>query len=301
MAVNKNPRSKVTEYSGSPNEIVVISGKGGTGKTSITASIIPYLENAVIADCDVDAPDLHILMQPQVTSTEHFVGTQKAVPDQDKCINCGKCFDNCKFHAISESIVFNPMKCEGCGVCELVCPVNAVIMQDTIVGDLYIGKTLYGPMVHARLIPGEETSGKLVSRVRNSAKKTAEENGCKTVLIDGSPGIGCNVISSITGAGTVIIVTEPTMSGLHDLNRVLDVTEKFSGKSYVVINKYNLSPHMCASIEKESEKRGAPVILKLPFNRNMVKAITEKRIPSLAEKDFFEKAKWNDFINIIKN
>jgi MinD superfamily P-loop ATPase len=283
------------------NEIVVISGKGGTGKTSLTASIFPYLENSVIADCDVDAPDLHILLQPTTTSSEQFVGLKKAVLDREKCIQCGKCYDNCKFHAISKTIDFDPMKCEGCGVCELVCPVQAVIMKDTVVGNLYKGETIYGPMVHARLIPGEETSGKLVSLVRKNAKSTAEENGCKTVLIDGSPGIGCNVISSITGAATVIIVTEPTMSGLHDLKRVLDVTEKFSGKSYVVINKYDLSPEMCTQIEKESENRGAPVVLKLPFNRNMVKAITDKKIPSLAEKIFFDKSGWNEFIEIIKD
>jgi MinD superfamily P-loop ATPase len=282
------------------NEIVVISGKGGTGKTSLTASIIPFLEKAVIADCDVDAPDLHILMHPEDISSEQFVGTQKAILDRDKCINCGKCYNYCQFNAISESIVFNPMKCEGCGVCEAVCPANAITLEDTVVGDLFHGETLYGPMVHARLIPGEETSGKLVSLVRNKAKKIAEDGGYKTVLIDGSPGIGCNVISSITGANTVIVVTEPTMSGLHDLKRVLDVTEKFSGKSYVVINKYDLSPQMCSDIEKEAEYRGAPVILKLPFSRNMVMAITKKRIPSLAEKGFFQKARWDDFIGILK-
>lgn len=281
------------------NEIVVISGKGGTGKTSITASIIPFLENPVVADCDVDAPDLHILLHPEETNSEKFVGLKKAVVDSSKCIQCGKCFDHCKFGAISKSIVFNSMKCEGCGVCELVCPVNAVTMEDTVVGTLYQGKTIYGPMVRARLIPGEETSGKLVSQVRNKAKKIAEEDGYKTVIIDGSPGIGCNVISSITGADTVIIVTEPTRSGLHDLRRVLDVTEKFSGDSFIVINKYNLSEEMCSNIEEEAKKRHAPVILKLPFSRNMVKAITEKRIPSLADKSFFEKAGWNDFIKVI--
>jgi MinD superfamily P-loop ATPase len=282
------------------NEIVVISGKGGTGKTSITASILPYLENAVVADCDVDAPDLHILLHPVETASNTFIGTKKAKLDAEKCTACMLCYNHCKFNAISEFLVFNPMKCEGCGVCELVCPVNAVILEDTVVGTIYHGDTDYGPMVHARLIPGEETSGKLVSAVRKEAKNIAEEKNFQTVLIDGSPGIGCNVISSITGAGRVIIVTEPTMSGIHDMKRVLDITEKFSGKAYIIINKSDLSEDMSREIEKESERRGAPVVLKLPFYKNMVKAITYKKIPSLAEKDFFSSHGFEEFIRILK-
>ena len=282
------------------HEIVVISGKGGTGKTSITASILPFLEKIVVADCDVDAPDLHILLHPVETASNTFIGTKKAKLDSDKCTGCMLCFNHCRFDAISESIVFNPMKCEGCGVCEFVCPVDAVTLEDTVVGTIFHGETDYGPMVHARLIPGEETSGKLVSAVRNEAKKIAEEKNFQTVLIDGSPGIGCNVISSITGADTVVIVTEPTMSGIHDLKRVLDITEKFSGKAFVVINKCDLSENMSCEIERESEKRGAPVILKLPFYRNMVKAITDKKIPSMAEKNFFSSHGFADFIKMIE-
>ncbi|MDA3812200.1 MAG: ATP-binding protein [Spirochaetaceae bacterium] len=282
------------------NEIVVISGKGGTGKTTLTASIIPFLEKAVLADCDVDAPDLHILLHPEKTSSEEFIGTQKAFVDPEKCINCKKCYNHCKFNAISESIIFNTKRCEGCGVCKLVCPTDGILLKDTVIGTIFFGNTAFAPMVHARLIPGEETSGKLVSRVRNEAKRIAEENNLHTVLIDGSPGIGCNVISSITGAAKVVIVTEPTFSGLHDLQRVFDITEKFSGQVFVVINKYDLSLDMSKKIEIESEKRGAPVVLKLAFNKKMVKAITNKEIPSLAEKEYFKKAGWDNFIQMIQ-
>ncbi len=280
-------------------EIVVISGKGGTGKTTITASIIPFLKNIVIADCDVDAPDLHILLHPVQTGSDQFIGTRKAIIDSSMCIDCKICYQHCKFNAINESIAINPLKCEGCGVCKLVCPIDAITLKDTVVGNIFHGNTSYGPMVHARLIPGEETSGKLVSFVRNEAKKEAIAKGFKTVLIDGSPGIGCNVISSITGAETVIIVTEPTLSGLHDLIRVFDITEKFSGKVFVVINKCNLSEEMCINIQKETESKGIEVILKIPFNKKIVKAITNKKIPSLSDEDFFLSIGWKNFIKRI--
>lgn len=282
------------------HEIVIISGKGGTGKTSLTASLIPWLDKPVVADCDVDAPDLHILTYPVQRSSEEFVGTKKAVLDGDKCIQCGKCVDLCRFGAISPSIEFSRMKCEGCGVCEYVCPAGAVKLEDAVVGTVYRGDTEFGPMVHARLIPGEETSGKLVSKVRSDAQAIATAEGFETVLIDGSPGVGCNVISSITGAAVVVVVTEPTKSGLHDMLRVFDITEKFSGKTYAVINKYDLSEEMSRRIEEEAEKRGVPVVLKVPFNRDMVKAITDKKIPSLAEKEFFERIGWEGFVSLLK-
>ncbi len=278
------------------NEIVIISGKGGTGKTSLTASLVPYLQNIVIADCDVDAPDLHILMGPQNISNQDFSGTQKAVVDLTSCSHCMNCVTSCKFNAISDSIVINSMKCEGCGVCEYICSSGAITMNDTVTGTIYHAETPYGPMVHGKLIPGEETSGKLVSLVRNEAKKKAEEKGFETVLIDGSPGIGCNVISSITGADKVVIVTEPTMSGLHDLIRVFDITDKFSGKVFVVINKSDLSEEMTIKIEQESKNRGSEVLLKIPFDKRMVKAIINKKIPSLAEKELFSEAGFEEFV-----
>lgn len=281
------------------NEIVVISGKGGTGKTTITASLVPFLKDVVIADCDVDAPDLHILLNPQSEREEIFSGSQKARIDLDKCSHCNLCVDHCKFGAISGEPQINLMKCEGCGVCELVCPVGAVSLGDVTTGTVYTGVTAYGPMVHARLIPGEETSGKLVSKVRNDAKKIAADKNKSTVIIDGSPGIGCNVISSITGASKVLIVTEPTLSGLHDLKRVLEVAARFSGKVYVVINKYDLSVEMSDKIEKESEKHKAPVLMKIPFDRKIVKAVTDKAIPSVKEEKFFRQAGWDHLLKEI--
>lgn len=283
------------------DEIIIISGKGGTGKTILTASMIPFLEKTVIADCDVDAPDLHILLNPQIEKTEEFKSTKKATISDLGCTGCGICIEHCKYKAITPAFMVNPMKCEGCGVCEFVCPSNAVSLKDVAVGNIFEGTSQYGPMVHARLIPGEETSGKLVSEVRNRAKRIAEEHKYKRVLIDGSPGIGCNVISSITGAKTVVIITEPTMSGLHDLKRVMDVSEQFSGNTYVVINKFDLSLEMSDQIEKETEKRGHSVILKFPFHKNIVKAVTEKKIPSLAERELFKQARWEKFIDRIKS
>ncbi|MCP4295499.1 MAG: (4Fe-4S)-binding protein, partial [Proteobacteria bacterium] len=201
----------------SVREIVVISGKGGTGKTTFTASLVPFLDNCVIADCDVDAPDIHILLEPEVKKREEFIGTKKGVIDPVLCTQCMSCVQHCKFEAIDDTPEINKIKCEGCGVCEFVCSAGAVTMEDTVVGTIFYSHTFYGSMIHAKLIPGEETSGKLVSKVRTEAKKEAERSGIETVLIDGSPGIGCNVISSITGADTVVIVTEPTLPGLHDL------------------------------------------------------------------------------------
>lgn len=278
------------------NEIVVISGKGGTGKTTITASLVPFLKDVVIADCDVDAPDLHILLDPKDEKSEIFSGSQKARLDEEICTKCGLCSESCRFRAIDETPQINPMKCEGCGVCEYVCPVDAITLHDVTTGTVFTGETSYGPMVHARLVPGEETSGKLVSKVRNEAKKIAVEQGRSTVIIDGSPGIGCNVISSITGASSVLIVTEPTLSGLHDLKRVLDVADRFSGKAYVLINKYDLSVEMTVKIEEEARSRNAQVLMKLPFNKALVQSVTEKTIPSLREKEFFREAGFDRLI-----
>lgn len=201
------------------NEIAIISGKGGTGKTSITASIIPFLENVVIADCDVDAPDLNILLEGELQSSTDFTGFQRPKINYDECIMCGRCHNSCNFDAITPDIVIKDTKCEGCTVCEFVCPTNAITMHDYTIGKLFTRNTKYGPMVDARLIPGEESSGKLVSEVRKIAKEEALRVGAKHILIDGSPGIACNVISGITGANKVVIVTEPSLSGLHDLKK----------------------------------------------------------------------------------
>jgi MinD superfamily P-loop ATPase len=282
------------------NEIVVISGKGGTGKTTVVASLIPFLGRVVIADCDVDAPDLNILFGNTIRDEEKFVGLKRAVVNNDICINCGQCHEKCKFNAISEEIVVDNTKCEGCGVCEYVCPVDAITMKDSVVGKVFTSDTKYGDMVHARLIPGEETSGKLVAEVRKRAKKLADEKDIQNIIIDGSPGIACNVISSITGTSKVIIVIEPTLSGLHDLEKVHKLVQKFSIPIYVVINKYDLSKDEMAKILKYCEEEDLEIALKIPFNKKIVEAITKKQIPSLYEREFFKKLGFGEFIEKLK-
>jgi len=282
------------------NEIVVISGKGGTGKTTLTASLIPYFERVVLADCDVDAPDLKILFKGENKSIESFVGLKKAVINENLCIKCGLCKEKCRFDAISEEIEIIPSKCEGCSVCQFLCPVNAITMVDAVVGELFVSDTDYGDMVHARLIPGEETSGRLVSEVRKRAKKIAKEDDRKTILVDGSPGIACNVISSITGAKKVIIVTEPSFSGLHDLKRVYELTKKFRLSVYVVINKYDLSLEMTKKIEDYCSENSIKLSLKIPFNKDLVKSIVNKKISSIEEKEFFDSLGFQEFISELK-
>lgn len=279
------------------NEIVVISGKGGTGKTSLTASLIPYFERVVIADCDVDAPDLKILFEGENKSTENFVGLKKAMIDKSICIKCGLCYEKCKFGAINKEIIINPSKCEGCSVCEYICPANAIKMVDAVVGQIFIANTDYGHMVHGRLIPGEETSGRLVSEVRKRAKKIAKETNKDTIIVDGSPGIACNVISSITGAKQVIIVTEPTLSGLHDLVRVYELTKKFRLKVSVLINKYDLSMEMTSKIEEFCIENNIYIGLKIPFDKNMVEAIVQKTIPSISQIALFKKINFKNFVS----
>ena len=261
----------------------MISGKGGTGKTTITSSLIPYFQDIVIGDCDVDAPNLQILFNPQNSKKESFYGMKKAKLDRELCIDCGKCYEVCRFDAIE-----NPKKCESCSICEYVCPVGAIKMVDNEAGEIYVSETKYGKMVHASLFPGEENSGKLVAEVRKKAKKIAQEENKKYVLLDGAPGVACNVISSLTGVKKAVIVTEPTLSGLHDLERVLELIERFRIKPYFVINKYDLSFEIANKIEEFLKDKGFEISVKVPFDKRIVKAIGRKEIPSVAEYKLFE-------------
>ena len=276
-------------------EIVVISGKGGTGKTTITSSLIPYFQDIVIGDCDVDAPNLQILFNPQNSEKESFYGMKKAKLDKELCIECGRCYEVCRFDAVE-----NPKKCESCSICEYVCPVGAIKMVNNEAGEIYVSETKYGKMVHACLFPGEENSGKLVAEVRKKAKKIAQDENKKYVLLDGAPGVACNVISSLTGVKKAVIVTEPTLSGLHDLERVLELIERFRIKPYFVINKYDLSVEMANKIEEFLKDKGFEISVKVPFDKRIVKAIGRKEIPSVAEKELFQELGFDKLAESLK-
>jgi len=254
-------------------QITVISGKGGTGKTTITAALTSIMDKVIVADCDVDAPDLHLLLKPQVIETEEFTGSKVASINKEKCISCGLCKDNCRFMAISDDFVVDEHACEGCGVCTLVCPVHAIDFREKLSGHTYISKIENGFMSHALLKPGEENSGKLVTKVRENAKEIAYRENVDLVLIDGSPGIGCPVISSITGVDAVLVVTEPTISGIHDLKRIIELTKHFHIKPFVCINKFDINESKTQEIEDFCKKEGIEVVSKIPFDKIVVEAM----------------------------
>lgn len=258
-------------------ELVVISGKGGTGKTTLTASFALLSGRAVVADCDVDAPDLHILAHPNVKHTEDFRGGVKARIDLDKCIECGACRDACRYNAISEEFIVDHFSCEGCSVCYHVCPEDAVLLEEGLNGHWYISDTRLGPMVHAALLPGEENSGKLVSLVRNQAKVLAGKEGKDLIISDGAPGVGCPVIASVTGANHVIVVTEPTMSGLHDMERAIRLVQGFGIPVSVVVNKCDVNPEIQDRIDAFSKDAGLPVLGTIPYDASVIRAMVERR------------------------
>jgi len=258
-------------------EFVVISGKGGTGKTSITAAFASLAENAVFADCDVDAADLHLILKPKVKKTMSFHGLKIASIDKDKCIDCKKCYNHCKFEAIDEEINLIKERCEGCSVCAYVCPVKAIQMIDRDSGFSYMSETRFGPMAHAVLKTAEEASGKLVTVVRNNAKTLAEEKKKDLIIIDGPPGIGCPVISSITGVDLVLIVTEPTLSAIHDLERILDVAAHFEIPAVVCINKYDINIKNTEKIEQYCIEKNIDVVGKLPYDIVVTEAMVNEK------------------------
>jgi MinD superfamily P-loop ATPase len=247
-------------------EIVIVSGKGGTGKTSLTAAFAALAKNSILCDADVDAADLHLLMQPEVQAQTDFMGGSKAVIDPDLCTGCGTCRTLCRFDAISDRYEVDPIRCEGCGVCVDFCPEQAIAFPVQRCGEWYVSDTRFGPMVHARLGIAEENSGRLVSLIRTETKKRAEERGLDLILTDGPPGIGCPVIAAIGGATALVIVVEPTVSGIHDMERVVDLAAHFRVPGMVIVNKFDLNVGMTEAIEQLAEKRNILVLGRVPFD-----------------------------------
>jgi MinD superfamily P-loop ATPase len=253
-------------------EVVILSGKGGTGKTSIAGSFAVLARNKILADCDVDAADLHLLLSPSIKEENEFWSGKVAVIDEDSCTRCGLCQKICRFNAINDYKV-NPISCEGCGFCSHICPADAIDMTENLAGKLFISDTEYGLLVHARLDIGQENSGKLVALVRQNARKMAKENNFDYLVTDGPPGIGCPVISSLSGASLALLVTEPTLSGIHDLERVIGVCNHFNVPSIVCINKYDINEENCLVIEQYCSSQNIPVSAKIPFDNTVTEAL----------------------------
>ncbi|KAA0007242.1 MAG: (4Fe-4S)-binding protein [Thermoplasmata archaeon] len=263
-------------------QIAIASGKGGVGKTSIAASFASFAK-AVFADCDVDASNLPIIFKPEIIKKEDFYGMDVASVDESKCIKCMECYNACRFDAITEEIEIIEEKCEGCGVCEYVCPVDAIEMVPRKSGEVYVSKSRFGWIVHAELKAGEETSGKLVSVVRQKAMEVAKENGYDLIIIDSSAGIGCPVIASITGVNLVVIVVEPTMAAIHDMKRIMNVANHFKVPYVVCINKYDLNEEKAKEIEEFCKENGIEIVGKIPYNKAFTKAIVNGK--SIVEYD----------------
>jgi len=259
--------------SGQLKQIAVVSGKGGTGKTTITASFAALAHDIVIADCDVDAPDLHLLLHPQIIETQEFKGSKLAVIGKTKCVECGLCRESCRFDAIDKDFQVDPFLCEGCGVCAVVCPEEAISLKERISGYAFISKTKYGTISHARLNPGEANSGKLVTLVRHNARQIAEKENRGLILIDGPPGIGCPVIASLSGVDVGFAVAEPTMSGIHDLERALQLLKHFHVTPFVCINMYDINVNNTERIVKFCEKNKVEVAGKIPFDTIVTEAM----------------------------
>ena len=247
-------------------ELVVISGKGGTGKTSLMAAFASLAENKVLCDADVDAADLHLLMNPDIIERHDFQGGSTAIINPNKCTQCGLCRDLCRWDAISEAFKVDPLECEGCGVCVDFCPEEAIDFPAKTCGEWYISNTRFGPMVHARLGIAEENSGKLVTIVRQETKKLAEKNKLNLLITDGPPGVGCPVIASVGGASAVLIVAEPTVSGLHDMERVAQLAAHFKVPVMVCVNKFDLNVDQTEAIEKLAKENNMTIVGRVPFD-----------------------------------
>ena len=267
-------------------ELAIISGKGGTGKTSVTASFAVLAERPVIADCDVDAADLHLVLSPTINERHEFRSGHGAVIRQNDCIGCGACLAHCRFGAVrtdgkpagEATFAIDPVSCEGCGLCVRFCPVKAIDFPERLCGEWMVSETRCGPMVHARLGIAAENSGKLVSTVRREARRIAETENHPLVIVDGPPGIGCPVIASVTGSTLILVVTEPTVSGEHDLERVLSLAAHFQTPALVCVNKWDLNPEMTYRIEDKARQAGACIAGRIRYDR----AVTQAQMREMA-------------------
>lgn len=281
-------------------ELAVISGKGGTGKSSLTAAFATAGERLVVADCDVDAANLYLIFSPEHGTEQVYIGGHKAVVDHTLCTVCGICEDYCRFDAITEVngyIMISETSCDGCFFCSRICPMGAITMVRSERSRMYSGSFRNGMMVYGRLAPGEENSGKLVSMVRDEARRMATEKGMNTILLDGPPGIGCPVISTVTGADKIVIVTEPTMSGIEDLKRVYEVARKFTGEVGVIINKFDLNEAMADRIEGWCAAHESPVLGRLPYDSK----VTEAMVGGKSVTEMFPEAEISNIIKDIWN
>ncbi len=260
-------------------ELLILSGKGGTGKTSLSAALATLLPQPVLADCDVDAADLHLLLSPRLREEHEFWSGVEAEIDATRCTGCGTCAELCHFSAIelNDSATIRPFSCEGCGVCARFCPEQAISLRQKRCGSWFLSDTDWGPMFHARLGIGEENSGKLVSLVKRQARATTERTAAQWLLVDGPPGIGCPVIAALSGADRVMLVTEPSLSGLHDLVRVADLARHFKVPAGVCINKWDLHPGVSAEIELVCQERGLELLGSIPYDRAAMDAVVHGR------------------------
>ena len=293
-------------------EIVVISGKGGTGKTSIVASFAALADSAVLADCDVDAADLHLVLEPDIKEVNDFSGGKLASVITDKCIGCGRCEEVCNFNAavfdgpanevVGKTYTIDSIACEGCSVCVHFCPVDAIEFKDAVNGQWFISDTRFGPMVHARLGIAQENSGKLVSLIRKEAKRIAAEQNKDLIIVDGSPGIGCPVIASIGGADLVLVVTEPTISGQHDLDRVVELTDHFGIPTAVCINKYDINLEIAQAIEGKALERDLKVVGMIAYDTAVTEAqIAAKSIVEYSDNGLKDQivSLWQSILNVL--
>ena len=271
-------------------ELVVISGKGGTGKTSVVGSLAALAEYKLLADCDVDAANLHLILKPRIRQCEDFSGGKRARIDPAGCAASGQCLEVCRYDAVrvvdtggEKSFRIDPLACEGCGVCAHFCPTGAIVFEPVVNGQWFVSDTRHGPLVHARLSAGGENSGKLVTLIRQQARRLAEDQGLNLVIADGSPGIGCPVIASLTGADLALVVTEPTLAGIHDFGRIADLAAHFSVPIVLCINKWDLNPELTRRLEQEADQQEISVVGRIRYSPAFTQA--QRRGVSVVECD----------------